>query len=336
MTKSTLPGSARPTGLFRPILSEVIEDEPPQLDPRTREQVEQFIAEVGYVPESQSVAIAPEPRLLIALVHDNADPQLALIVQNGMLAAMADSDHALAIHPIGVDPVLAARDLRDFIEKHRPAGVVLLPPGAENEGLIAVCRELGCNYVRFSAAADDAPAHLVASDDRTAIAHAVSRLAALGHERIGLVAGPEDDAAARERELGYLDAMADLELDRGPALIGSGDFSFASGLSAGRLLLQVSPRPTAIIAASDSMAAGVLHAAREKNLNVPGALSIIGFGDTPLAPQLWPTLTTVRLPALEMAYAAALKLIRPETAANLPVVFAAELIERASSAAAKD
>lgn len=336
MTNSTLHGSARPTGLFRPILREVSEDEPPQLDPRTRERVEQFISEVGYVPETQSAAAAPQPRLLIGLVHDNADPQLALIVQNGMLAAMADTDHALVIHPIGIDPLLAAQDLRGFIEKHRPAGVVLLPPGAENEGLIAVCRALACNYVRFSAAADDMPANLVAANDRTAVADAVSRLAALGHERIGLVAGPEEDAAARERELGYLDAMADLELDRGPSLIGSGDFSFASGLAAGRLLLQVSPRPTAIIAASDSMAAGVLHAAREKNLNVPGALSIVGFGDTPLAPQLWPALTTVRLPALEMAYAAALKLIRPETAANLPVLFAAELIERASTAPAQD
>ena len=179
------------------------------------------------------------------------------------------------------------------------------------------------------------PANLVASDDRTAMANVVIRLAKLGHERIGLVAGPEDDAAARERELGYLDAMADLELDRGPALIGSGDYSFASGLAAGRLLLQVSPRPTAIVAAGDSMAAGVLHAAREKNIPVPDALSIVGFGDTPLAPQLWPTLTTVRLPALEMAYAGALKLIRPDTAANLPVVFAAELVERASSAGAQ-
>ena len=69
---------------------------------------------------------------------------------------------------------------------------------------------------------------------------------ALGHRRIAMITGPDESAAARMRELGYLDALADHDLDRGPALVAGGDFSLASGRDACRLLLEVSPRPTAM------------------------------------------------------------------------------------------
>jgi LacI family transcriptional regulator len=114
----------------------------------------------------------------------------------------------------------------------------------------------------MGATALDEPARLVAANDREAAAAAVGYLIALGHRRIGVVGGPDEAGPAQERELGYLDAMADHDLDRGPALIANGDFSLESGVSAGNLLLEVSPRPTAIFAATDGMAAGVLHAAR--------------------------------------------------------------------------
>ena len=134
---------------------------------------------------------------------------------------------------------------------------------------------------------------VVTGDARAGAAAAVARLVELGHLRIGLIAGPDDSALARNCELGFLDALADADLDRGPALVAVGDFGFESGLVATRLLLAVSPRPTAILAASDAMAAGAIRAAAEAALGVPGALSVIGFGDSPLAAQLTPALASV-------------------------------------------
>ena len=221
-----------------------------------------------------------------------------------------------------------------MLETQRPAGVLLLPGIAEMDSIVQACRQIGCSYVRMGATKLDKPTRLVASNDRIAAAEAVAHLVALGHKRIGIVSGPEEAGAAQQRELGYLDAMADHDLDRGPALIATGDFSFESGVSAGNLLLEVSPRPTAIFAVNDEMAAGVLHAAHAKGISVPEQLSIIGFEDTPIAAHIWPPLTTVHVPVAVMACGGAFKMIYPEQAETLPSQFELELVERGSVARA--
>jgi LacI family transcriptional regulator len=226
------------------------------------------------------------------------------------------------------------QDLRRFFEVQMPAGVLLLPGIAEMESIVRACQDIGCRYVRMTATALDEDVRLVASNDREAAAQTISYLIGLGHQRIGIVAGPDDAGPARERELGYLDAMADHDLDRGPSLIANGDFSFESGIAAGNLLLEVSPSPTAIFAVNDSMAAGVLHAARARGIAVPGQLSIVGFEDTAIAAQVWPPLTTVHLPVAVMACGAVFKMIYPEQAETLPAHFPLELVSRGSVAAA--
>jgi len=267
---------------------------------------------------------------LIALIYDHAAAPLLFDVQRGMLAAMAGSDFALV--PCAIETANPVTELLAFLQAHSPAGVLLLPPLSEDESLAQLCDALGCDRMSFAAAATD-PARAVASDDRQAAAEAVGYLVSLGHERIGMITGPEESRIAQQRELGYLDAMADHDLDRGPALIATGDHSFQSGQAAAMLLLEVSPRPTAIFAANDEMAAGARHAAARKGIAVPEALSIVGFGDTPLAEQLSPALTTVHVPFAEMALAAAARLIGAEGAESLPSRFTPALVARGSAGA---
>lgn len=331
MAKPTINDVAAAAGVSKKTVSRVINNSP-LLNAETRAKVERVIADLGYVPNPQARALAMGRNFLIAVIHDDSNPQLALGAQQGVLEAIRNTEYALVVRPVEVGAPGMEQDLRRFLETQRPAGVLLLPGVSEIEPIVQACREIGCNYVRMAASALDAPARLVATDDRAAAASAIGQLIALGHRRIGIVAGPDEASAAQQRELGYLDAMADHDLDRGPALIASGDFSFASGVSAGALLLEVSPRPTAIFAANDSMAAGVLHAARARGIKVPEQLSIIGFEDTPIAAQLWPPLTTVQVPVAAMARAAAFKLIYPEAAEGQPSQFALELIPRRSAA----
>lgn len=275
-------------------------------------------------------ASAPPPNACIVLIHDSFNPQMAAGAEEGIREALSDSDVALIVRPIDrkVDDRLA--EIRAILEEERPQGTVILPRSSDDDAVAALCRELGCRYVRLAAAIVDDPANCLTSNDRRAAADATHHLVADGHTLIGFVAGPESDLSARERELGFLDAMADNGLDRGATLIASGDYSFETGLAAGRLLLDVSPRPTAIFASNDGMAVGVLQAAREMKLAVPAQLSIIGFGDTPIATRLDPELTTVRVPAWEMGHAAARRLI--DAAADEPRHFACELVVRDSTA----
>ncbi|RZJ97780.1 MAG: LacI family transcriptional regulator [Novosphingobium sp.] len=329
MSKPTINDVAAAAGVSKKTVSRVINNSP-LLNPETRAKVERVIAELGYVPNPQARALAMGHNFLIALLHDNSNPELVLAAHHGVFEAIRDTEYALILRPVDRSSASVEDDLRHFLETQRPAGVVLLPGVAENNSLANVCAAVGCKYVRISASVRDAKA--ITSNDREAAAAAVSHLIGLGHQRVGLVAGPDEAGTAQQRELGYLDAMADHDLDRGPALIASGDLSFEAGMAAGNLLLEVSPRPTAIFAVNDAMAAGVLHAAYSYGISVPDQLSIIGFDDTPISARVWPPLTTVHVPIAVMACAAVFKIIYPEQAATLPSHFPLEFVERASVA----
>jgi LacI family transcriptional regulator len=133
----------------------------------------------------------------------------------------------------------------------------------------------------------------VRTDSARGIELAVEHLATLGHRRIGFAGAQPSTVAGRERLRGFDAAVAALGLDRDERLRHEGDFSQAGGRAAGAALLDLDPRPTAIVAVSDLVAAGVLSAAAERGLRVPGDLSVTGFDDLEVARVLSPSLTTV-------------------------------------------
>ncbi len=266
----------------------------------------------------------------IAIVQDVTAGPLAAQAHRGALSALHDTACALSLFQAEPASPYLLDDLRNFLERHRPCGIILLPPLSGNPKLAALCRELGCKPICLAPDALDAQQYFC-SNDRLAAADATNYQVALGHRRIGFISGPEHCRAARERELGYLDAMASHGLDRDAALIAPGDGSLASGIAAARLLLEVSPRPTAIFAASDEMAAGVLQAAHAMGIGVPGDLSVTGFGDSGAAALLCPPLTSVALPIGDMAFAAAIQLIGRENAPPQPVEFFGTLVARGST-----
>lgn len=328
--KPTINDVARLAGVSKKTVSRVI-NRSPLLNQTTRMKVEAVIAELGYVPNPQARALALRRNFLIGLIHDNPNAQMVLNVQEGILETIRDTEFALVVRPIDRHSPTLLDDVRTFLEQQRLYGVMLLPPISENDQLAQVCANAGCNYVRMGSAPLDEDAHLVQSDDRRAVAGSIDYLVSLGHRRIGFIAGPEGFRSAEERECGYREAMASAGLDLMADWVGRGNYTFTSGHEAAVRLLQARPRPSAIFASNDEMAAGVLHAAREMGLEVPGDLSIIGFDDTAIAAHIWPPLTTVRWPIVAMARAAAHKLVHPETAQREPSLFLSDLIRRASA-----
>jgi len=318
---ATIDDVARRAGVSRKTVSRFLNSSP-LLAQTTRARVAQVIAEMGFVPNAQARGLALQRNFLVALVHDGSDLSVTPLIIEGMVEALAGGDYALVVHAAS-----SLDELKAFLARHRPAGVVLAPPLSEREELAQTCAAARTSCQRLGSGTDsDVPA----VDERVAMARLVDWLVAQGHRRIGLVAGPDASLSAQQRELGYLDAMAEHGLDRGPALIEAGDHSFRSGIAAGLLLLEVSPRPTAIIACNDEMALGVLHAAAQSGIAVPDALAVSGFDDTPLAVRALPPLTSVRVPWREMACLAARRLTDPasEGAASVAPI---TLIERGST-----
>ena len=326
----TINDVARLSGVSKKTVSRVINNSP-LLNEATREKVAQVIAELGYVPNPQARALALRRNFLIGLIHDNPNAQMVLNFQEGVLEAIRDTEFALVVRPVDRNSPAMLDDLRAFLERQRLYGILVLPPISENDAIATLCRELGCGYVRMGSAKLDEDAHLVASNDREAVTQAVDYMIGLGHKRIGLVTGPRGFRSAHEREQGFREAMAAHKLDVSSALVATGNYTFESGHAAAQRLLEVSPRPTAIFASNDEMAAGVIHAARQRGMQVPEELSIVGFDDTAIAAHSWPPLTTVHWPIVSMARAAALKLIDPEAAKEQPALFISDLIRRASA-----
>ncbi|WP_076071476.1 LacI family DNA-binding transcriptional regulator [Sphingomonas montana] len=306
--KPTINDIARLSGVSKKTVSRVI-NRSPLLNEATRRRVDAVIQETGYIPNPQARALALRRNFLIALVHDNPNAQMVLGMQQGILAMLADTEYELIVRPVNRGAPSMVADVRAFLERQRPHGLVLLPPISEKDELAALCASFGCRYVRMGSAELDGPAHLVASNDRDAVREAVAYLIGQGHRRIGFVQGPSGFRSAHERRLGYEEALAAAGLDPVAAWTREGDYRFDSGLAAGRAILSQDGRPTAIFASNDEMAAGVLHAARERGLDVPADLSILGFDDTAIAAHLWPPLTTIRWPIAAMARAAAVKLL---------------------------
>lgn len=334
----TINDVARLAGVSKKTVSRVI-NHSPLLNGDTRKRVEEVIAELGYVPNPQARALALRRNFLIGLIHDNPNAQMVLNVQEGLLEVLRDTEFELIIHPVDRGSTSMLDDVRQFLERQRPYGVMLLPPISENDALAALCAEIGCRYVRMGSARFDEDAHIVASNDREAVRDAVQHLIAAGHSRIGFIAGPHGFRSAFERRLGYEEAIEASGQPVQRPLITQGDYTFESGMRAAERLLNLAPRPTAIFCSNDEMAAGVLHAARQRGLDVPQDLSIVGFDDTAIAAHIWPPLTTVRWPIATMARAAALKLIGdpadPDLGGDKGALFASTLIRRASVAPPK-
>ena len=177
----------------------------------------------------------------------------------------------------------------------------------------------------------------VAADDRAGAREMTEYLLDLGHQRIGFVVGSPVQIASEQRLDGYRDALAGAGGQLDPRLVLQGDFDFVSGLEAGRVLLaRGEGRPTAIFASNDDMAAGVLAAAHEIGIDVPGELSVAGFDDTPLASQVWPALTTVHQPVYDIAARATeivIAALRGETPDQAQPILPTRLIIRQSTAA---
>ncbi|MGZ4728377.1 MAG: LacI family DNA-binding transcriptional regulator, partial [Acidimicrobiales bacterium] len=165
------------------------------------------------------------------------------------------------------------------------------------------------------------------------VAVATQYLLALGHRRIAHIAGPQNVDTARRRRRGYVEAVTAAGLDVPAELTVESTFDEVGGATSAAALLQVTPRPTAIIAANSNAAVGAMAAVREAGLSVPQDISVVGLHEIPHAAYLNPPLTTVRMPLAELGGRSVdllLSMIAGNPGGDVMVTTPPELIVRAS------
>lgn len=330
--RSTINDIARLANVSKKTVSRVI-NRSPLVTEDTRNRVAAIIREYGYEPDPQARGLAFRRAFLIGLVYDNPNAQFIVTMQQGMLDSMRGSGFELVVHPCSRHSATLVQDMRAFVQRQKLFGVVLLPPISENNAVTSMLDELGCKYVRVASAVLDAPPRLVVSNDRVGTAEAARHLASLGHKRIGLIEGPKGSRSPIERREGFEEGLAEFGLKLAKDCFVDGAYTYESGVEGARKLLTLKNRPTAIFATNDEMAAGVYAVARELGISIPDELSIVGFDDTPMSARLWPPLTTIRWPIVEMGRSAAAKLLNGEDADITGKVLEAKLIVRGSTAA---
>ena len=309
----TINDIAHLAGVSKKSVSRVI-NEVPTVHKDIRDKVNEVIAKTGFKPNPQARGLAFRKSFLIAMIYDNPNATFIVGMQAGILDALRGTGYELLVHQCERRSPRFIADVREFVERQQPHGVILLPPISENLHLLKMLHEVGCPHVSVAAANVEAAMHRVVSRDHDACAEAGLHLAGLGHKHIAVIAGPEGHRSVTERLSGFIGALQSQGLQVPPELIAHGAYTFESGIQAGEMLLTRQPRPTAIFSTNDEMAAGVYQAAHRLGITIPQDLSVVGFDDNPIASRLWPPLTTIRLPIPLMARLAATPLISSNTA----------------------
>jgi DNA-binding LacI/PurR family transcriptional regulator len=301
---ATMKDIANAAGVAQSTVSRILNDAPllVPISRETRERVLAAAAEFAYRPNPHARGLRGAPTMLLgAIVRDITDPFFAGAIdalslearQRGYSVVLGHAreraDEALALAAVlearQCDGIVIVGDMRnqprlmeDLERVHVP--VVAVWHGSRHDGFLTV------NV-----------------DNRRGIEAALNHLARLGHRRVAF-AGDPVLGDIQERQAAYEDYVSRHGLEARDGYIQHVRNSFSSGVATLEALMGLSEPPTAVAAATDVLAIGMLHAASERGLAVPADFSVVGFDDIPFAPITVPALTTVRMPVERMIKAA--------------------------------
>ncbi|WP_026556348.1 LacI family DNA-binding transcriptional regulator [Arthrobacter sp. 35W] len=334
--KPVLATVAALAGVSAPTVSKVINGRD-DVAAGTRARVQAALEELGYESPVQRRAKSHGPAM-VDLVIDGLNNQYALEVLTGLLDFAASEDVEVVVSNVTpaklhsanheewaqrmadagrkglilVTSEITAKALSSFSRRNIPV-VVIDPLNPPRSGIVSVG---ATNWAGGKAAAE----HLIG----------------LGHRRIAFLGGPNAAECNVARLHGYLAALMSHGIESIPDYVLMGQFSAGFGVEGTRRLLALDEPPTAIFAASDATALGVLDEARRQGVRVPDDLSLVGFDGTALTEQTLPRLTAVAQPLFEMGRAAlrsVLRLANGEVLDADHVELATELVVRDSTAA---
>ena len=318
----------------RSTVSRVLNDHP-SVRPTVRERVLQVIREQNYAPQAAARNLASARTDTIGLIvprtaaRSLADPFIASMIKS-LFEASAQQGYfgLLALLTADMEPGFYDRILRS---RHFD-GVIIVSSDIDDPILPLLIKD-GAPLVLIGRHPYFLNVPSVDVENRDGAREAVAHLVDLGHRRIGLINGELQMEAAQARRDGYKQALLEAGIAIDPELMVEGFYSETAAYQAMLTLLDLRQPPTAVFAASDTMAIGALHAARQRELHVPEEIALIGYDDLPFAAHATPSLTSVHQPIGEMGAQAVRLLIEqikghgPATSVRIP----ARLVVRESS-----
>ncbi|MEN9739914.1 MAG: hypothetical protein RLZ72_180 [Actinomycetota bacterium] len=244
----------------------------------TRNKVRTVAAQLGYVASATAASLASGRSSNIGILTPYIDRWFFAEVIRGAQEELASHGYDVTLYNLGSEPAQRARMLDDFIHRGRVDAFIAIDvplSSAEITGLHNLNRPI------IGVGGAIAGVRTISIDDTEVVRIAMRHLLELGHTRIALLGGRDDDVdvfkVASTRRKTFESVLRQAGIPVLPGSMQFGDFTIPSGYTAAKKLLTHANRPTAILAASDEMAFGAIIAARELGIDIPKSLSIVGI-----------------------------------------------------------
>ncbi len=331
---TTMRDIARATGVSQSTVSRVLSGAPTPVPiaAETRRRVTAAARELGYRPNPLARGLRGAPTMLLGvIVRDITDPFFAGAIEATSLEANKRGYNVVLGH--AHESAEEAEALTGILEARHCDAILFLGDLRDRSGLVEDLQNCSIPVVALWHGTQDPGILAVSVDNRAGIAAVVDHLVELGHERLAF-AGPTHLGDIAEREDAFVATVQDHDLDVRDAYRLVVDNDYQGGERAFDRLMGLAEPPTAIVAPTDVIAIGMLHAALRKGIGVPAEVSITGFDDIPAAEFTVPALTTVRMPTEAMVRTAIdLAIGTDGVGADRHPVIEPELVVRASTAA---
>jgi len=273
----------------------------------TRQRVQHAIDQLHYVPNTLARSLRSRQSHTIALIVSDITNPFWTTVARGVEDTAAENDYRTILCNTDENPAKETTYLNLLVER-RVDGVIIAPTTRDKQQL-AMLKQLQVPCVLIDRRVAGFKADRVYGDSRTGARLLIDHLIELGHRRIALINGPRTISSAQDRADGYRESLLAHGLAVEASLIFQGDFKQESGQRLTQQALACDPRPTAIFAANNFIALGVLQALHDAGLRVPEDMALACIDDLPYLAAIDPFLTVAAQPAYEMGEAAARLLV---------------------------
>jgi DNA-binding LacI/PurR family transcriptional regulator len=264
------------------------------LRPSTKERVLQVIDQLGYRPNQAARALVTSRSRTIGVLTSQTAHYGAATSLHAVEEAAREAGYVISTTSLATSDYESIRDRLEYLMNQSIEALIVIAPQVR---VFDAIKELEIRVPLVTLDSTRRDEHSLSVDQIMGARLAAKHLIDLGHEHILHLAGPQDWIEAEARMRGFIDEIVDADLIAYPPILG--DWTADFGHYVGRELLHRRDF-TAVFAANDQMALGLIHAFREGGLDVPRDISIVGFDDIPEAAHYWPPLTTVRQDFVEI------------------------------------
>ncbi|OLF11474.1 LacI family transcriptional regulator [Actinophytocola xinjiangensis] len=297
---ATLADVARRAGVSAATVSRIVNGSPKIVSEELRERVLRAVQELQYVPNAHAQLLARSHRTTVGvIVHDVSDPYFAEITR-GLQRVASEQGRLVIICNSYRDP---ERELEyvELLRAHQVEAIILAGSGYHDPAFTKSLNAKLSAYMATGGRVSVIGRHKLAGDAVMPAnedgGYMIGReVFKAGHRHVGVVAAPKQLTTTTDRLAGLRRAAREFHRALPARRIAYAEFDRDGGAAATEALLDAEPRLTCIVALNDSMAIGALSVLRSRGLAVPGDVSVVGFDDMPIARDVTPALTTVRLP----------------------------------------